>query len=84
MPRKKSADTTDDKSEVNTRRLETLADEAAGVAQARQWQMRRNGLSDQGPPSEVRSLSDDADARTQAEAAMRLIMETSTKKPRRR
>jgi hypothetical protein len=55
-------------------RLEKLANAAATAAQAKQWQARKNGLQDQGEPSEVRNLNHDAEARAQAEAAMRQMM----------
>ncbi len=55
-------------------RLEKLANAAATSAQAKRWQARKNGLEDQVEPSEVRNLSHDAEARAQAEAAMRQTM----------
>lgn len=55
-------------------RLEKLANAAATSAQAKRWQARKNGLEDQAEPSEVRNLSHDAEARAQAEAAMRQMM----------
>jgi len=55
-------------------RLEKLANAAATAAQARQWRARKNGLQDQEAPSEVRNLNHDADARAQAQAAMRQMM----------
>ena len=55
-------------------RLEKLANAAATSAQARQWKARKSGLDDQVEPSEVRNLSHDAEARAQAEAAMRQMM----------
>jgi hypothetical protein len=54
--------------------LEKLANAAATPAQKKQWQARKNGLEDQVEPSEVRNLSHDAEARAQAEAAMRQMM----------
>jgi hypothetical protein len=68
--RDEGAKPTDEKPEVNTARLETLADAAAGIAQAKQWQARKNGLSIDVEASEVRSLSNDADARAAAEESM--------------
>ncbi len=55
-------------------RLERLANAAATAAQAKQWRARKNGLQDQVEASEVRSLNHDAEARAQAEAAMRKVM----------
>jgi hypothetical protein len=55
-------------------RLEKLANAAATAAQARQWRARKNGLQDQEDHSEVRNLNHDAEARAQAEAAMRQMM----------
>ena len=55
-------------------RLEKLANAAATAAQAKQWRARKNGMSDQGEPSEVRDLSHDAEAKARAEAAMREMM----------
>jgi hypothetical protein len=55
-------------------RLEKLANAAATAAQVREWRARKNGLQDQGEASEVRSLNHDAEARAQAEAAMRQMM----------
>jgi hypothetical protein len=54
-------------------RLESLAKAAATAAQAKKWRARKNGLQDQEEPSEVRNLTHDAEARAQAEAAMRLM-----------
>jgi hypothetical protein len=67
---------------VNTARLESLADAASGLAQAKRWQARKNGLSNDVEASEVRSLNHDAEARAQAEAAMKLMMAKPGKKPR--
>ncbi len=65
-------------------RLESLAKAAATSAQAKRWKVRKEGLQDQGEPSEVRSLNHDAEARAQAEAAMQQMMATSPgKKPHR-
>ncbi len=71
------------KSQVNTSRLERLADMASAAAQAKQWQARKNGMSDQGEPSEVRNLTHDADAKAQAEAAMQQMMAKAGGKARR-
>lgn len=71
-----------EKLEVNTTRLETLADAAAGIAQAKRWQARKNGLSIEVEASEVRNLNHDAEARAQAEAAMKQMMAKPGKKPR--
>jgi hypothetical protein len=68
----KKAQTSTGKLRVNTARLETLATEAA---QAKEWRMRKSGLQDQGGPSDVRNLNHDSEARAQAEAAMRRMME---------
>ena len=51
-------------------RLENLAKAAATAAQAKKWRARKNGLQDQDEPSEVRNLTQNAEARAQAEAAM--------------
>ena len=64
---------------TTTARLEALA---AGTAQAKQWQARKNGMLDEGKPSEVRNLNHDAEARAQAEAAMRRMMAKSGGKRR--
>ena len=64
-------------------RLEKLANAAATTAQAKQWRARQNGLQEQEEPSEVRSLNHDADARAQAEEAMRQMMAKSPTKRRR-
>ncbi len=65
-------------------RLERLANAAAQAAQAKQWQARKNGMANQGEPAEVRDLSQDAEAKAQAEAAMQAMMAKSGGKPRRR
>jgi hypothetical protein len=65
-------------------RLERLANAATQAAQARQWQARKNGMANQGEPTEVRDLSQDAEAKAQAEAAMQAMMAKSGGKPRRR
>jgi len=80
--RKQGADQAGEKLEVNTARLETLADAAAGIAQAKRWQARKNGLSNEVEASEVRNLNHDAEARAQAEAAMQQMMAKPAKKPR--
>jgi hypothetical protein len=74
----------DGERQVSTPRLQTLADAAAAMAQAKQWQARKNGMQNAGPPSEVRSLNDDAEAKAQAEAAMTRMMAKLSKKPRHR
>ena len=65
-------------------RLERLANAAAQAAQAKQWQARKNGMANQGEPAEVRDLSQDAEAKAQAEAAMQAMLAKSGGKPRRR
>jgi hypothetical protein len=65
-------------------RLERLANAATQAAQARQWQARKNGMANQGEPTEVRDLSQDAEAKAQAEAAMQAMIAKSGGKPRRR
>jgi hypothetical protein len=55
-------------------RLEKLANAAATVAQAKQWRARKNGMHQQDEPSEVRNLSHNAEARAQAEDAIRQMM----------
>jgi len=64
-------------------RLEKLANAAATAAQGRQWRARQNGLQEQEEPSEVRNLNHDADARAQAEEAMRQMMAKPQGKRRR-
>jgi len=64
-------------------RLEKLANAASTAAQGKQWRARQNGLQEQEEPSEVRSLNHDADARAQAEEAMRQMMAKSPTKRRR-
>jgi hypothetical protein len=77
---------TEDKAPASTPQLdqlERLAKVAATAAQAKQWRARKNGLQDQEEPSEVRDLTHDAEARAQAEAAMRLMAAAKPKrKPR--
>ena len=64
-------------------RLESLAKAAATASQAKQWRARKNGLHEQDEPSEVRNLTHNAEARAQAEAAMRLMTAAKPKrKPR--
>ncbi|WP_201752172.1 hypothetical protein [Microvirga arsenatis] len=68
---------TDTKAQASTPqidRLESLANTAATAAQARQWRARQYGLREQEEASEVRSLKHDAEARAQAEAAMKRMM----------
>jgi hypothetical protein len=79
---KRGDEQTDDKAQVSTQRLETLADAAAAATRAKRWQARKDGLLDQGEPSEVRNLSHDAEARAQAEAAMQQMMAKSGGKRR--
>ena len=55
-------------------RLERLANAAATAAQAKQWRARKNGIDQQEEPSEVRNLSNNAEARARAEEAMRQMM----------
>jgi hypothetical protein len=55
-------------------RLERLANAAATAAQQKQWQARKSGMHQQEEPSEVRDLSQDAEARARAEEAMRQMM----------
>jgi hypothetical protein len=77
----------EDKAEASTPqldRLESLAKAATANVQSKQWRARKNGLQDQPEPSEVRDLTHDAEARAQAEAAMRLMAAVKPKgKPRR-
>jgi hypothetical protein len=55
-------------------RLEKLANAAATAAQAKQWRARKNGLDQHEESSEVRNLSNDAEARARAEETMRQMM----------
>ncbi|QRM34747.1 hypothetical protein [Microvirga sp. VF16] len=55
-------------------RLEKLANAAATAAQAKQWRSRKNGIDQQEESSEVRNLSNNAEARARAEEAMRQMM----------
>jgi hypothetical protein len=55
-------------------RLEKLANAAATAAQAKQWRARKNGIDQEEEPSEVRNLSNNAEARARAEEAMRQMM----------
>jgi hypothetical protein len=55
-------------------RLEKLANAAATAAQAKQWRARKNGIDQEEEPSEVRDLSNNAEARARAEEAMWLMM----------
>ena len=77
-PPKQDAEQTEgqskDEVQVNTAKLERLANVATQAAQAKQWQARKNGLANQEPPSEVRDLSQNAEARAQAEAAMKEML----------
>jgi hypothetical protein len=74
-------DQEDDHPETNAKastpqldRLEKLANAAAAAAQAKQWRARKNGISQQEEPSEVRNLSNNEEARARAEEAMRQMM----------
>jgi hypothetical protein len=82
----KQEEQTEDKAQASTPqldRLESLAKTATANAQARKWRARKNGLQDQEEPSEVRDLTHDAEARAQAEAAMRRMAAAKPKrKPR--
>jgi hypothetical protein len=82
----KQEEQTEDKAQASTPqldRLESLAKAAATAAQAKKWRARKNGLQEQEEPSEVRDLTHDAEARAQAEAAMRLMAAAKPKrKPR--
>jgi hypothetical protein len=74
---------TEDKAPASTPqldRLESLAKAAATASQAKQWRARKNGLQDQDEPSEVRNLTHNAEARAQAEAAMRLMAAAKPKR----
>ena len=64
--------------------IERLANAATQAAEARQWRARKNGMANQGEPAEVRDLSQDAEAKAQAEAAMQAMLAKSRGKPRRR
>jgi hypothetical protein len=77
--RDKKPEESTEKLVVNTARLEALAAEAA---QTKNWRSRKSGMQDQGEPSEVRNLNHDAEARAQAEAAMKRMMEKSGGKRR--
>ena len=82
MPRR-GAKKTDDGTEAGTSRIDRLADAADAAAQAKRWQARKSGMTDQGEASEVRSLTHDADAKAQAEAAMQQMMAKAGGKRRR-
>ena len=87
-PPKQGKEQTEDRVQDSTPqldRLERLAKAAETTAQANKWRARKNGLQDQPERSEVRNLTDDAEARAQAEAAMRLMAAAKPKriKPRR-
>ena len=82
-PKQEDDEQTDDKAPASTPqldKLERLAKVAATAAQAKQWRARKNGLQDQEEPSEVRDLTHDAEARAQAEAAMRLMAAAKPKR----
>ena len=86
MTEPKQEEQTEDKAQASTpqsARVENLAKATAAKAQAKQRRALKDGLQDQPEPSEVRSLTHDAQARAQAEAAMRL-METKVQKKQRR
>ena len=70
--------------DAGTSRLDRLADAADAAAQAKRWQARKNGMTDQGEASEVRDLTHDADAKEQTEAAMQAMLAKGAGKPRRR
>jgi len=55
-------------------RLEKLANAAATASQERRWRARKNGMQLEEQSSEVRDLSQDADARAQAEEALKRMM----------
>ncbi len=83
-PPKQGKEQTEDKVQGSTPqldRLEKLANTAATAAQAKQWRARQIGLQEQEEPSEVRNLTQDAEARAQAEAAMRLMGPAKPKTP---
>ena len=61
-------------------RLESLAKAATANVQSKQWRARKNGLQEQEEPSEVRNVTHDAEARAQAEAAMRLMAAAKPKR----
>jgi hypothetical protein len=63
-------------------RLERLASAASAGARAKQWRARQNGLQDQREASEVRNLNHDAEAKAQAEKAMRQMIAKSPGKRR--
>ena len=87
MAKRPSDDQTESEAPVSTPqldRLQKLANVAAAASQERQWRARKNGLQAEDEPSEVRSLNHDAEARAQAEEAMKKMMAQSKGKPRRR
>jgi hypothetical protein len=69
---------------ATTDRLERLANAASAAAQAKRWQARKNGMTEQAEPAEVRDLTHDEDAKARAEAAMQAMMAKGAGKPRRR
>ncbi len=76
---------TEDKVQASTPqldRLESIAKAAATTVQRRRWNTHRDGVQVQEDPSEVRNLTHDAEARAQAEAAMRLMAAKPKRKPR--
>ncbi len=64
-------------------RLGKLANAAAAASQGRQWRARQNGFQEQKEASEVRDLTNDAEARAQAEAALQRMMSNPKGKGRR-
>jgi hypothetical protein len=68
--------------EIKTRKVKTLADVALEAADAKQWQARKSGWASQEEASEVRNLTQDAEARAQAEAALQRMMAKTQGKPR--
>jgi hypothetical protein len=79
----KQEEQAEDKAQASTpqiARLKNLAKATAAKAQSKQWQARKDGQQDQPEPSEVRSLTHDAEARAQAEAAMRLMAAAKPKR----
>ncbi|SCZ00109.1 hypothetical protein [Microvirga guangxiensis] len=65
------------KSEASTPqldRLEKLANAAATASQEKHWRARKSGMQLDEQSSEVRDLSQDAEARAQAEDALKRMM----------
>jgi hypothetical protein len=65
-------------------RLEKLANAAATASQEKQWRARKSGLQLEEQSSEVRDLSQDAEARAQAEEALKRMMAAKPQSGRRR